>query len=91
MRRNKLPPFQPLQGTREDPDEGSGSEDDEEDKEWEDNDLDYESDGEEEKDSVSSASVEKSHANKYEEDLVKGYKANNTNLVHFILTLYDYG
>ena len=53
--------------------------------------MDYESDGEEEKDSVSSASVEKFHANKYEEDLVKGYKANNTNLVHFILTLYDYG
>lgn len=49
MRRNKLSPFQPLQGTWEDPDEESGSEDDEEGEVWEENDLDYESDWEEEK------------------------------------------
>ncbi|KAH7516584.1 hypothetical protein FEM48_Zijuj10G0150600 [Ziziphus jujuba var. spinosa] len=70
---NQVSVFQTHQGNWEDPDDGSASEYGEEDEEVEENDLDYESDWEEEKDepTATTATVEKTSANKYEEDLVK--------------------
>lgn len=69
---NQVSVLQTYEGNWEDPDDGSGSEYGEE---VEENDLDFESDWEVEKDApaATTASVEKTSANKDEEDLVKGY------------------
>lgn len=70
---NQVSLLQTHQGTWEDPDGGSDSEYGEEDEEVEENDLDFESDWEEEKNTPTTASVENSSGNKYEDELVKGY------------------
>ncbi|KAF3431791.1 hypothetical protein FNV43_RR26527 [Rhamnella rubrinervis] len=68
---NQVSLLQTHLGTWEDPDDGNDSEYGEEDEEVEANDLDFESDWEEEKNTPTTASVENSSGNKYEDDLVK--------------------